>query len=144
MFHFLVQSPPQELHNHPLAASVLTLQAQSKNTSTHEGEIPVDSTIAETIHKSNENVVNRRKEDTPSPSSNEAVRSSTAVITSDEDKTVLRRDDLENATAASKKQDFSNDERVPEFNCKQLKNRTSVSVLGLFHAREISSFAFIF
>jgi len=127
LFHFVVQSLPQKLYNEALDAPVLSLQVQTKTNSTQEREIPVDSTKAETVHKSSTNVVN------VTPSSIETVRDFITGTTSAQDKTVLTRDGLENTAAAFKKQDFSNDESVPEFNCKQLKNRTSVSELGFFH-----------
>ena len=127
MFHFVVQSLPQKLYNEALDAPVLSLQAQTKTNSTQEREIPVDSTKAETVHKSSINVVNVTR------SSIETVRDFITGTTSAQDKTVLTRDGLENTAAAFKKQDFSNDESAPEFNCKQLKNRTSVSELGFFH-----------
>ena len=130
MFQFAVQSPPQELYSKVLAASVLTLPAQTENISTHERETPFDNTIAETVRKANENVVDLKVKATPLPSSSEAVRNSATIATSADDNTVLTNDDLENTTAAFKKQNFSKDETLPEYNCKQLKNRESVSVLG--------------
>ena len=117
-----------------LAVSVPALQARTENISTHEREIPFDSTIAETVHESDENVVNLTVKATQLPSSNKAARNSTLIATSAEDSTVLRRDGLENTTAAFKKQDYQN--LLPEFNCRQLKNRESVSPPGLFRARE--------
>lgn len=135
MFDFVVQSPPQELYNEALAASVLNVQAQSKNVSTYEREIPVDGTKAETVHKSSISAVNITVKAIPLLSSNETVRNFITGATSVLDKTVLTRDGLENTTAAFRKQDFSNDETVQEFNCKQLKNRTSVSGLDFFFSR---------
>lgn len=117
-----------------LAVSVPALQARTENISTHEREIPFDSTIAETVHESDENVVNLTVKATQLPSSNKAARNSTLIATSAEDSTVLRRDGLENTTAAFKKQDYQN--LLPEFNCRQLKNRESVSAPSLFRARE--------
>jgi len=132
LFHFVVQSLPQEFHNQHLATTFPALQAQTKKISTHEREILVDSTKAETVHKSRNDAVNITIKAIPLPSSNETVRDFITGATSAQDKSVLTRDGLENTTAAFKKQDFSNDESVPEFNCKQLKNRTSVSELGFF------------
>ena len=131
MFHFVVQSPPQKPYNEALAAYVLPLQAQAKNVSTYEREIPVDSTKVETVRTSPTNAVNMTIKAFPLLSSNETVRSFITGATSAQEKT------LENTTAAFRKQDFSNDETVQEFNCKQLKNRTSVSELDFFfHVRE--------
>ena len=136
MFHFVVQSPPQKPYNEALAAYVLPLQAQAKNVSTYEREIPVDSTKVETVRKSSTSAVNMTIKAIPLLSSNETVRGSSITgATSAQDKTVLTRDGLENITAAFRKQDFSNDETVQEFNCKQLKNRTSVSELDFFFSR---------
>lgn len=134
MFYFVVQSPPQELYRKVLAVSVPALQARTENISTHEREIPFDSTTAETVRESNENVVNLTVKATQLPSSNKAARNSTSIATSVEDSTVLRRDALENTTAAFEKQDYQN--LLPEFNCRQLKNRESVRTLVCF-AHEI-------
>lgn len=117
-----------------LAVSVPALQARTENISAHEREIPFDSTIAETVRESNDNVVNLTVKATEVPPSNKAARNSTSITTSAEDSTVLRRDGLENTTAEFKKQDYQN--LLPEFNCRQLKNRESVSALGLFRARD--------
>ena len=135
MFHFVVQSPPQKPYNKALDAYVLPLQAHAKNVSTYEREIPVDSTKVETVRTSPTNAVNMTIKAFPLLSSNETVRSFITGATSAQDKTVLTRDGLENTTAAFRKQDFSNDETVQEFNCKQLKNRTSVSELDFFFSR---------
>ena len=70
-------------------------------------------------------------------SSNETIRDFITRATSAKGKTALIRDGLENTTAAFKKQDASNNESVPDIDCKQLKNRTSVSELNFFfHVRE--------
>ena len=132
MLHFVVQSPLQELISEALAASVLPLQVQTKNVSTYEREIPADSTKAEVIHKSSISALNIMVKPIPLPSSNETVRNFLTGATSAQNKTDLTRDGLENTAAAFRKQDLSNDETVKEFNCKQLKNRTSVSELVFF------------
>ncbi len=131
-FIFLDISSPQGLLLNEPAASVLELQIQTTKTFTHEEDTPVDSTTTEAIPRSDENEVNPTTKVT-SPTSNEAVRNSTTVTTSAEKIFASTSGDFGNTTVTSTKKDFSNNEAVTDFDCKQLKNRTSVSEHELFY-----------
>ncbi|XP_078376385.1 N-acetyl-beta-glucosaminyl-glycoprotein 4-beta-N-acetylgalactosaminyltransferase 1-like [Oculina patagonica] len=118
-----ISSPQGLLLNEP-AASVLELQIQTTKTFTHEEDTPVDSTTTKAKVRSDKNAVNLK---VTSPTSNKAVRNSTTVTTSAEKIFASTRNDFGNTTVTSTKKDFSNNEAVTEFGCRQLKNRTSVN-----------------
>lgn len=116
-----------------MAASALGHQIQTTNFFTRKDDIPVDSTKVETRHISNENTVNPTIKVTFS-ASNDAVKNYTTVTTlAEKIFTGTREDFARNTTTTSTKDDFSNIETVTEFNCRQLKDRTSVSTHDLFH-----------
>lgn len=121
------------LRNEPLDASALGLQIQTMKSFTHEQDTPVDSTKTETRPRSDENAVNPAIKVT-SPSSKEAARNSTTVTTSAEKTFASTIGDFGNTTVTSIKKDFSNNEAVTEFDCRQLKNRTSVSIQEFFYS----------